>query len=258
MFLSKIKFHFKYLVNEYKYFLRVIFFKKNLRSLTFYISLKFLVDAGFKNLLYKRKFAKDKKNFIQVMTEKLNLSNDWFSNNITTWAAVFKNNNFSNNNPEIIEIGSYEGCSAVFFLNYFENSKITCIETFKGSDEHSKIDFKVVKKNFFSNTRQFNHRISLYEGTSKSYFNSINKKKKYDLIYIDGSHHYNDVLNDANNSFKFLNKNGIIIFDDFLKKYYKDLERDPILAILEFIYKHKKDINIINVGYQMIVKKLTN
>ena len=258
MFLSKIKFHFKYLVNEYKYFLRVIFFKKNLRSLTFYISLKFLVDAGFKNLLYKRKFAKDKKNFIQVMTEKLNLSNDWFSNNITTWAAVFKNNNFSNNNPEIIEIGSYEGCSAVFFLNYFDNSKITCIETFKGSDEHSKIDFKIIKKIFSVILSSSITEYLCMKAHQKVISSLLIKKKKYDLIYIDGSHHYNDVLNDANNSFKFLNKNGIIIFDDFLKKYYKDLKRDPILAILEFIYKHKKDINIINVGYQMIVKKLTN
>ena len=35
-----------------------------------------------------------------------------------------------------------------FFLNYFKNSEITCIETFKGSDEHSKIDFTIIKKNF--------------------------------------------------------------------------------------------------------------
>ena len=64
--------------------------------------------------------------------------------------------------------------------------------------------------------------------------------KKYDLIYVDGgSHHYNDVLKDANNSFKVLNKNGILIFDDFLKKYYKDLKRDPIIAILSLLMSTK-------------------
>ena len=255
MLFGNLKSHLSYIFTEYIYFIKVILFEKNLRKLTFYISLKFLIDAGIKNLLHKKKFAKEKKKFIKTMTEDLNLSNDWFSNNITTWIDIFDNNNFLNKEAEIIEIGSYEGCSAVFFLTYFRNSKITCIETFKGSDEHLKINFNMVKKNFLNNTKKFKDRLILYEGTSESYFNSINKKK-YDLIYVDGSHHYNDVLKDANNSFKVLNKNGILIFDDFLKKYYKDLKRDPIIAILEFINVHKNDINIINVGYQIIVKKI--
>ena len=64
-----------------------------------------------------------------------------------------------------------------------------------------------------------------------------------------------DVIRDANNSFNALNKNRIIIFDDFLKRYYKELSKDPILAILNFIYQNKKNIKIINVGYQIIIQK---
>ena len=37
----------------------------------------------------------------------------------------------------------------------------------------------------------------------------------YDFICIDGCHFSEQVYRDAINSFRFLNTNGIIIFDDF-------------------------------------------
>ena len=46
-----------------------------------------------------------------------------------------------------------------FSLTYFRNSKLTCIETFKGSDEHLKINFNMVKKNFLNNTKKFKDRL---------------------------------------------------------------------------------------------------
>ena len=247
--------HIKYIYTECMYLMKVFSFCRKLRLLVLFISTKFLIDSGFKNIFYRKVFINQKNFFFEIMKNELKLTNDWFSNNITTWAAIFKKFKLINIKPKILEIGSYEGCSAVFFLNYFKNSEITCIETFKGSDEHSKIDFTIIKKNFLENTKKFQERITLYEGTSENFFNLKNMNKKYDLIYIDGSHHYDDVIQDANNSFNVLNKNGIIIFDDFLKRYYKKLTKDPILAVLNFINQNKKKIKIINVGYQIIIQK---
>ena len=255
MFIKNFSSHLKYIFTEFMYLMKVFRFDRNLRLLTLSISIKFLIDSGFRNIIYRKTFNNQKNYFLKIMKNNLTLTNDWFSNNITTWDAIFKKHKLKNIQPKILEIGSYEGCSAVFFLNYFKNSEVTCIETFKGSDEHFKIDFAKIKKNFFNNTKKFQKRIDLYEGTSEHFFNSINTRKNYDLIYIDGSHHYDDVIQDAYNSFNVLDKNGIIIFDDFLKKYYQDLTKDPILAVLNFINQHKKDIKVINVGYQIIVKK---
>jgi hypothetical protein len=36
----------------------------------------------------------------------------------------------------ILEIGSWEGRSALFFLNYLSRSRIVCIDTFGGNIEH--------------------------------------------------------------------------------------------------------------------------
>lgn len=44
------------------------------------------------------------------------------------------------------------------------------------------------------------------------------KKDKFDLIYIDGSHQFDNVFLDAYYSFRILNKNGILIFDDAADK----------------------------------------
>ena len=44
------------------------------------------------------------------------------------------------------------------------------------------------------------------------------RKNKFDFIYIDGNHLYEFVLKDILNSINCLNKNGIIVCDDFNSK----------------------------------------
>ena len=53
-----------------------------------------------------------------------------------------------------------------------------------------------------------------------------------------------------------LEKNGILICDDFLWFYYKKIEHNPIRAILECYYKYKKDLKILFIGHQIIFKKI--
>jgi len=43
---------------------------------------------------------------------------------------------------------------------------------------------------------------------------SFMKSKNWDLIYVDGSHDYQVVFEDANNSISNLSKNGILVIDD--------------------------------------------
>jgi hypothetical protein len=52
--------------------------------------------------------------------------------------------------------------------------------------------------------------------TSDVFFNS--NKKKFDFIYIDGLHTYEQAVNDIKNSLNFLNENGIILLHDCLPK----------------------------------------
>jgi hypothetical protein len=53
-----------------------------------------------------------------------------------------------------------------------------------------------------------------YPMTSDEFFNSISDDIKYDLIFIDGLHHYDQVIKDIENAMKHLNYNGTIILHD--------------------------------------------
>ena len=75
------------------------------------------------------------------------------------------------------------------------------------------------------------------------------------MIYIDGSHHGEQVFRDAKNCFDCLKLNGIMIFDDFLKEYYNEKHENTIGGVLNFIQKYKDKINIEFVHYQIFLKK---
>ena len=52
--------------------------------------------------------------------------------------------------------------------------------------------------------------------SSDSFF--LQNKESFDCIFIDGLHHYNQVLKDIDNSLKILNSNGLILIHDCLPK----------------------------------------
>ena len=51
-------------------------------------------------------------------------------------------------------------------------------------------------------------------------------------------------------------KDGIIILDDFLWFYYKDIKNNPIGAIIECYDQFKNNLKLIFVNHQIIFKKL--
>jgi hypothetical protein len=65
-----------------------------------------------------------------------------------------------------------------------------------------------------------------FVGTSDEYFESITEDVKYDIIFIDGLHHSDQVLKDIENSLNHLSKNGTIVCHDSLPSSEKMQERD--------------------------------
>jgi len=69
------------------------------------------------------------------------------------------------------------------------------------------------------------HKVSLdpfpigevtFVGTSDEYFDSISEYVKFDIIFIDGLHHDDQVLKDIENSLNHLSDNGAIVCHDCL------------------------------------------
>jgi len=84
--------------------------------------------------------------------------------------------------------------------------------------------------------------------TSDKFF--LENEQKFDLIFIDGLHHYDQVKKDIINSFNFLKDGGVILMHDCLPKdyYYQAVPRcqyewngDTWKAFLEFRTKEFLD-----------------
>lgn len=222
--------------------------------LTFYLMLKLFIfrkksflDKKY-NVIYKKQFKFDD-------VEEGSFSQDWFSYNKKYLVRIFYKFNLINRSLNILEIGSFEGKSTLFFLKIFNNSKITCVDTFEPSEENLDKDFNIVYDNFKKNIKPYKDRVNIFKGTSDNFFKK-NNQESYDLIYVDGNHKYDFVLRDANNSFKKLKRGGIMVFDDFMWNYYDDINQNPIGAIKEFIKDNFFQIKIISISYQLALIKI--
>jgi predicted O-methyltransferase YrrM len=189
--------------------------------------------------------------------DSLDLSTDWFSHNIPRWNSVFTKANIARNDSfSILEIGSWEGLSACFFLNYFPQAKLHAVDTWEGGDEHDGMQsVSMAEKRFDRNTSNYLSRVVKHKGTSDQFYESFNEDS-FRVVYVDGSHRAEDVFNDASSGFTRLEVGGVMILDDLLWKFYKDNENNPAIGVNKFLSKHKDSLKIIDVGHQLYLQKI--
>src|SRR5262249_54573752 len=119
----------------------------------------------------------------------------------------------------ILEIGSWEGRSALFFLNFFPCATITCIDTFEGG-HHDYTAWAAslpdVEKRFDHNLASFGSRAEKLKSSSQEGLRWLSERgRRFDLAYIDGSHLPADVATDSMGTWPLVDPGGVIIWDDY-------------------------------------------
>jgi predicted O-methyltransferase YrrM len=193
-------------------------------------------------------------------------STDWFSSNIPQWNIAFQKTYTDFNKPiKALEIGSFEGMSALYILETFPNCHLTCADTWKGAAEHHAKASPVFIENFSTvvmsrfdfNLRVHEDRVTKFRGSSFQFLSTLDDDTFFDLIYIDGSHDSEDVIYDALMGFKHLIKGGIMIFDDyFCGDFYTKPMQNPAGAINYFLKIKQGEYRLISVYGQLIAQKL--
>ena len=211
-----------------------------------------------------RKYKKTQREF-KSLSSSLQLSDDWFTVKIPYWCLTFDDYDFkSKTSINALEIGSWEGLSAYFILDTLSNTTLTCVDTWEGADEHKALDYSTqdaldnIEVAFDNNLSRFQERLTKYKGTSYAYFHDNPSPNTFDFIYIDGSHHCGDVIIDAIKCFELLKVGGIIIFDDYLWRYYPRAIDNPASAINAFLRMNKGFYKLIRVYEQLIIQKTAN
>jgi predicted O-methyltransferase YrrM len=204
-----------------------------------FIVIYIFLISKIKIIFLKSKIKKEKRNHKIILSKKI-ISNDYFSRN----AYYF--NNLLKKLPKdfkYLEIGSYEGNSALYVAINFPNSNITCVDLWEGVEEYKGINFNIIEKNFDLNLKDLDN-VNKIKSTSDDFF--VKNKIMYDFIYVDGNHKFDYVLRDCENAWKFLNDDGFLVCDDYIWNYYAEIKLNPCFAVNKFLKRNKVKILFIS------------
>jgi predicted O-methyltransferase YrrM len=187
-------------------------------------------------------------------------STDWAGNHFFYWAELL--DRLRDKPVRILEIGSWEGRSALFFLNYLPKSRIVCIDPFEGNVEHQLEPYfrdlaLKSEAQFDRNLAGFEDRVEKVKGSSTTVLPKLGLAgRRFDLAYIDGSHMAVDVYSDATLTWPLMESSGIIIFDDYEWPLMgSDMER-PKLGINAFLAAVSGQYRELYRDYQLVIAKL--
>lgn len=231
---------------------------------------RFFIKAGFGtaihpllNQAYRRTHRKTKQAMASAIelsgfrehAKNCEFSHGW-SQDITACAHLAAHE-YRQGVGRILEIGSYEGRSAVFLAGYFPNAVIDCCDTFAGgSDLSAAHDFTQIERRFDKNVAQFGERIRKHKGLSRHTIPKLEQAgNSYDLVYVDGNHFHDDVLIDTLLSWPMLSAGGVMIWDDYSWYGYRRKLSNTRAAVDRFLDVHKGEYEPLVAGRMVVVRK---
>jgi len=196
------------------------------------------------------------------VTKEYDFTQDWFHWAIPVWTQIKP---IVKERKSFLEIGSFEGRSAVWTIENMmdDNSELTCIDTWEGSEEHVNGELTDAENKFDANIKiatdkHLNRVVHKLKGDSYTALAKLITpvKAEYDFIYIDGSHIARDVLTDACMAFPLLKTGGVMVFDDYLWGEARDALHRPKIAIDSFTTIHAEKIQWLHLGSQLVIRKI--
>jgi SAM-dependent methyltransferase len=135
---------------------------------------------------------------------------------------------------EMLEIGAFEGRTTAFAARLFENARVTAVDPW--TDYAEMQDLSRAEGSFRQNVERFGSRVRAIKGYSHSVLPKLlDAGERFDVVFIDGSHAWADVVLDSAFAWRLLNPQGVLIWDDYLWRRAGYGRRVPKLAIDQFL-----------------------
>lgn len=185
--------------------------------------------------------------------KKYQFTSDWFSNDIPVWATLLET---YVGKPDVtyLEVGVWEGRSLFWMVDRVltdKSSRAIAIEPF-------------VKDNLLNNIEASGakDRITLVKG-----FSGIEMRKmdleSIDIVYIDGAHTADAVLEDMVLAWRLLKPGGLMIMDDYMWDGNADTpderplttELKPRQGVDTFVSAYRSFIEVVHKDYQFVLRK---
>lgn len=160
-------------------------------------------------------------------------------------------------NVLMLEIGSYEGVSALHFSHTIGNAgrsgTITCVDPWEaylggvGSEHAERMDRELasgdVYQRFIDNCKHEHPNVKL-----RSFIGTVDtfrgKHGAFDIAYIDGCHRFSACLTDIEAAFKLLKPGGLLCGDDLEKQVESDDEHANAHAEDEYVDSYHPGVSL--------------
>jgi predicted O-methyltransferase YrrM len=171
----------------------------------------------------------------------------------------------------VIEIGCFEGHTTFglteMLVQQNPNYKHYAIDPYDMSDDLSLDVLNEAGQLFMSNLEEFKYKDNvefIHDTSWNGLLKLLHRGVKADLIYIDGDHRAETVLNDLVLAFGLVDVGGVILCDDCVSWKHQDSEKkynlqsSPKLAVDNFIQCNwdKVEVLTLNNGYQTAFRKI--
>ena len=171
----------------------------------------------------------------------------------------------------VIEIGCFEGHTTFGLTELLSQQnpsyKHYAIDPYDMSDDLSLDVLNEAGQLFMSNLEEFKYKNNvefIHDTSWNGLLKLLHRGVKADLIYIDGDHRAETVLNDLVLAFGLVDVGGVILCDDCVSWKHQDSEKkynlqsSPKLAVDNFIQCNwdKVEVLTLNNGYQTAFRKI--
>lgn len=139
----------------------------------------------------------------------------------SNWFGTINLDEYKDKPINYLEIGAFFGANFLSVANTYashEDSKLFCIDPWEDYEDYSEYKDRqgTIYETFIKNVSNSSHRkkFHIIRGYSHAEIHKL-PDNFFDIIYIDGNHNPEYVLEDGVLSHRKLKKDGYMIFDDF-------------------------------------------
>jgi predicted O-methyltransferase YrrM len=202
--------------------------------------------------------------FMSAADDDYEFTSDWLTDRLPIWRVHIEP--LRGLPLQALELGCYEGRASVWLLQNVltdPRARLTVVDTFEGSAESGTPAVEGLLERFMRNIGRAGGgskvralRTSTVVGLAQLIVEAAGTPS-FDLIYVDASHRADDVLGDAVLSFHLLKPGGVLILDDYRWDWFpSELDR-PKIAIDAFMQIFERSLEVLEIGYQVLVRKLS-
>ncbi|MBN9551384.1 MAG: glycosyltransferase, partial [Alphaproteobacteria bacterium] len=186
---------------------------------------------------------------------------DWTTHHLKLWEELLRDK--VDTATAVLEIGSFEGRSALFFLQFLPKSRITCVDSFQGSEEHVErgseyeSDMAEVERRFDRNLEPFGDRVDKRKGDSVAILPALAAEQRlYDVVYVDGDHSAASTYADARLGWDLLDNDGVMILDDYRWGTGLPASKRPAAGIEAFLWQIAGEYELLYKDQQIVIRKI--